>query len=215
MTRDISPTSRLHGATSRAPSAASPTGAPCYSVLEPQTPNQTTLHEALMFASIKKEVSLVVAAWGAPGHVQRGPTVVQIPVRNHRQPRGFSPPVKVTGSSRKTQRSPQARFKEPVATPTRNSRSGRNPPSLSPCGELNSVGRLGRYGGRGAIVYILREDPPTAEEIGVRCGVCWPRARVSMESFSRAVEAASSGHRRSRPTLLLQIPNRTGPTYRP
>jgi hypothetical protein len=26
------------------------------------------LHEALMFASIKKEVLLVVAAWGAPGH---------------------------------------------------------------------------------------------------------------------------------------------------
>jgi hypothetical protein len=35
---------------------------------EPQTPNRTALHEALMFASIKKEVLLVVAAWGAPSH---------------------------------------------------------------------------------------------------------------------------------------------------
>jgi hypothetical protein len=35
---------------------------------EPQTPNRMELHEALMFVSIKKEVLLVVAAWGAPGH---------------------------------------------------------------------------------------------------------------------------------------------------
>jgi hypothetical protein len=48
-----------------------------------------------------------------------------------------------------------------------------------------------------------------AEEIGVRCGVCygvcWPRARVSMESFSRAVESAVSGQRRSRPSCCCRF----------
>ena len=67
-----------------------------------------------------------------------------IPVRNHRQPSGFPPPVKVTGTPRKTQRSPQAWSETPNTTPTRISRSGGNPffraqMACPQCGSLESI----------------------------------------------------------------------------
>jgi hypothetical protein len=51
------------------------TGAPSFRVLEPQPPNQTTLHEALAIASSKKGVSpaieVAVALFTTPGDSAR------------------------------------------------------------------------------------------------------------------------------------------------
>ena len=66
-----------------------------------------------------------------------GPWCPNVSGEKSPQPRGVFPSLKITDIPRKTQRSPQARSEESVAMPTRNGRSGGNPPSFSPCGDLN------------------------------------------------------------------------------